>query len=694
MKRQPICSIAALLAAAVMVFLPAAPATASAKKLATPDQITFTSEDRATCVSIVNSLERNHYSGKRLNNAMSSRILDRYLTMLDPSKNLFTQEDIDRFEPMRYRLDNTLKKGDLTPGYDLFNLFLERSRERLEHIITLAKTWETALDFNTTETIDLTREEMPWPANREELELLWKKALKNAVLNLKLDEETNDAITETLTKRYTSRLKRLAQTNSADSFRTFMNAVAMSFDPHTQYFPPRISEDFDIQMSLSLEGIGAVLQNEYEYTKVVRLITAGPAEKSNQLMPGDRIIGVGQNDLGDIQDVVGWRIDDVVKLIRGPKDTVVRLKIIPAEKKGDHNARLVSIKRDKVKLEDQAAKKTVETVHANGRDYTIGIIDIPAFYQDFKSSQAGVTDYRSTTRDVRQLIEELKKEKIDGLIIDLRNNGGGSLQEVNQLVGLFINSGPTVQIRGRSGFMSRLNDPDPSIAYTGPLVVMINRMSASASEIFAGAIKDYNRGVITGTRSFGKGTVQALQAIDKGQLKLTSAKFYRISGKSTQNLGVAPDISYPRLYNPEETGESSLKGALPWDMSRRAEFQPYKELSPFIGTLRINHDKRTEASPDFIYLRSKYRLASDIYNLKQWSLNEKKRKEQKERFTTMELEIENRSRQAKGLAPLEKMEESDTRKAESNTDHDFLLKETEQVVADFIDLAKTEDLHW
>jgi carboxyl-terminal processing protease len=694
MKRQPIGSIAALLAAAVMVFLPAAPATASAKKLAPPDQITFTSEDRATCVSIINSLEHNHYSGKRLNNAMSSRILDRFLTMLDPSRTLFTQEDIDRFEPMRYRLDNTLKKGDLTAGYDLFNLFLERSRERLEHIITLAKTWETALDFTTAETIDLTREEMPWPANREALELLWKKSFKNAVLTLKLDKETNDAITETLTKRYTSRLNRLAQTNSADSFRTYMNAVAMSFDPHTQYFPPRISEDFDIQMSLSLEGIGAVLQNEYEYTKVVRLITAGPAEKSNQLMPGDKIIGVGQNDLGDIQDVVGWRIDDVVKLIRGPKDTVVRLKIIPAEKKGDHNARLVSIKRDKVKLEDQAAKKTVKTVHANGRDYTIGIIDIPAFYQDFKSSQAGVTDYRSTTRDVRQLIEELKKEKIDGLIIDLRNNGGGSLQEVNQLVGLFINSGPTVQIRGRNGFMSRLNDPDPSIVYAGPLVVMINRMSASASEIFAGAIKDYNRGVIAGTRSFGKGTVQALQAIDKGQLKLTSAKFYRISGKSTQNLGVAPDISYPRLYNPEETGESSLKGALPWDMSRRAEFQPYKELSPFIGTLRTNHDKRTEASPDFIYLRSKYRLASDIYSLKQWSLNETKRKEQKERFTTMELEIENRSRQARGLDPLEKMEESETRKAESNTDRDFLLKETEQVVVDFIDLAKTEGLHW
>ncbi len=694
MKRQPICLIAALLAAGVMVFVPPALATASAKKLASPDRITFTSDDRTTCVSIINSLERNHYSGKRLNNAVSSRILDRYLTMLDPSKSLFTQEDIDRFEPLRYRLDNTLKKGDLTPGNDLFNLFLSRSSERLDYMTTLAKTWETNLDFTTTETIDLSREEMPWPANSKALELLWKKALKNAVLTLKIDKETNDAITETLTKRYASRLNRLAQTNSADGFRTYMNAVAMSFDPHTQYYPPRISEDFDIQMSLSLEGIGAVLQNEYEYTKVVRLITAGPAEKSNQLMPGDRIIGVGQDDLGEIQDVVGWRIDDVVKLIRGPKDTVVRLKIIPAEKKGDHNARLVSIKRDKVKLEDQAAKKTVETVHANGRDYTIGIIDIPAFYQDFKSSQAGATDYRSTTRDVRQLIEELKKEKIDGLIIDLRNNGGGSLQEVNQLVGLFINSGPTVQIRGRNGFMSRLNDPDPSISYTGPLVVMINRMSASASEIFAGAIKDYNRGIIAGTRSFGKGTVQALQSIDKGQLKLTSAKFYRISGKSTQNLGVAPDISYPRLYNPEETGESSLKGALPWDMSRRAEFQPYKDLSPFIGTLRANHEKRTEASSDFLYLRSKYRLASDIYNLKQWSLNETKRKEQKERFTTMELEIENRSRQAKGLDPLEKMEESENRTAESNSDHDFLLKETEQVVVDFIDLAKTKELHW
>jgi len=696
MKRQPVCLIATIVAAFFLIFTPIAIAKTapSDQKLTSFKPVNFTNDDQATCISIVNSLERNHYSEERLDNAMSSKIFDRYLTMLDSSKSLFTKNDIEKFEPLRYRFDNTLQKGDLAPGFDLFNLFIERSRERLVYLINLSKTWEKELDFTTPDTIDLVREEMPWPANRAELELLWKKELKNDVLTIKLNDEKEEPITETLTKRYTSRLNRLAQTNSEDSFRTFMNAVTMSFDPHTQYFPPRDSEDFDIQMSLSLEGIGALLQSEYEYTKVVSLITAGPAEKSNQLMPGDKIIGVGQNDLGEIQDVVGWRIDEVVNLIRGPKDTVVRLKIIPAENKGAHDPRIVSIKRDKVKLEEQAASKKVKTLKVNNKDYTLGIIEIPVFYQDFKGSQAGDTDYRSTTRDVKRLIAELKQENIDGLIIDLRNNGGGSLQEVNQLVGLFITTGPTVQIKGRKGFISQLNDPDPAIDYKGPLVVMINRMSASASEIFAGAIKDYSRGIIVGDRSFGKGTVQALQSINKGQLKLTSAKFYRISGESTQNLGVTPDIYYPLLYNPEETGESSLKGALPWDISEKAEFQAYPDLNPTIAKLRADHEKRTDKSPDFIYLKAKYNLASEIYSLKQWSLMEAERLGEKNKFTTMELEIENQFRQAKNLPPLKSMEKNEARTPKSNKEDDFLLNETEQVMVGFIDITKTKGLQW
>ncbi len=691
MNRHTLYSFLALVVALLIFITPQAGAK---QGLATAEKFTFTDEDQATAVAIARSLERNHYAGQRLNNTVSALIFDRYLNMLDPGRDLFVQKDIDRFEPLRYRFDNALKRGDLAPAYTIFDLFIERSRQRLVYFTTLAHTWETALDLDSNETIDLVRKEMPWPADRQALDHLWKKEFLNAVLTLKLDNETDDAITETVTKRYTSRLNRLDQTTSADCFRTFMNAVTMSFDPHTQYFPPRLSEDFDIQMSLSLEGIGAVLQNEYEYTKVVSLITAGPADKSRQLMPGDKIIGVGQDAIGEIQDVVGWRIDEVVKLIRGPKDTTVRLKIIPAEKKGLQSARVVSIKRDRVKLEEQAAKKRIDTITENNRTYTIGTIEIPVFYQDFKGSQAGDQNYRSTTRDVRQLIEELKSEKIDGLIIDLRNNGGGSLQEVNQLVGLFITTGPTVQIKGRNGAMSRLTDPDPSIAYTGPLVVMINRMSASASEIFAGAIKDYNRGVIVGTRSFGKGTVQALQSIYSGQLKLTSAKFYRISGKSTQNQGVAPDIDYPLFYNPDETGESALEGALAWDISQRAEFKPYRDLARIIEKLEKAHGERTRHNPEFTYLREKYDLASQIYNIKQWSLNETKRRQEKEQFTAMELDIENKLRHSRNLPPLETLEDDKTRTKDADPENDFLLKETGQVLVNFIDLSREEGLAW
>ena len=691
MKPSVLYSFSAVIAAFLLFFTP----VSQAKQLPEAGEaLTFTVEDQATAVAIVRSLERNHYSGQRLNNAVSSRIFDQYLTMLDPGRILFTQSDIDGFEPFRYRFDNDLKRGNIAPAYGIFKRFMERSRQRLVSFTTLADTWKTTLDFTTDETIDLVRKEMPWPSDEKTLEHLWKNEFLNVVLNLKLEDETDEAISETVTKRYASRLNHLDQTNSADCFRTYMNAVTMSFDPHTQYFPPRLSEDFDIQMSLSLEGIGAVLQSEYEYTKVVSLIAAGPAEKSHNLMPGDKIIGVGQNLTGEIQDVVGWRIDEVVKLIRGPKDTVVRLKIIPAEKKGLQSAKVVNIKRDRVRLEEQAAKQSLATVNVNNRDYTIGTVEIPVFYQDFKGSQAGEKEYRSTTRDVRRLIDELKQENIDGLIIDLRNNGGGSLQEVNELVGLFIKTGPTVQVKGRNGFMSKLTDPDPSIVYTGPLIVMINRMSASASEIFAGAIKDYNRGILVGTRTFGKGTVQVLQSINNGQLKLTNAKFYRISGKSTQNRGVSPDIFYPMLYNPEDIGESALDGALPWDMSQRAEFTPYRDLAPAIEKLGQAHEQRIISNPEFAYLRERYDLTTQIYNVREWSLNETKRRLEKEQFKTTELAIENRLRASRNLPPLESLEQKETRTKDIDPEKDILLKETELIMVDFIDFSKNQGLIW
>lgn len=669
------------------------------RKIPKPARVTYTKEDSETCVNIINFLQRYHYAKKTLDDEISSEILDRYLSMLDPSKMLFTQADIKSLELIRHRLDNSLSGGDLSPGFHLFNLYLDRFREQLIYSMEIVEDWKNTLDFTMNESFAVNREDSPWPESTEELHDLWRKSVKNIILILKHDKNSDDEITETLKKRYTGRLNRLLQTDARDAFSLFMNAVTMSFDPHTQYFPPRQSEDFDIQMSLSLEGIGAVLQSDNEYTKVVRLIPAGPAEKSRLLTPGDRIIGVGQDDATEIQDIVGWRIDDVVKLIRGPKGTLVRLEIIPADKSGSHTTKTITLKRDTVKLEEQSAHKTVTTLEANNRTYTIGVIDIPAFYLDFKGYQAGEDDYRSTTRDVRKLLDELKAEKIDGLIIDLRDNGGGSLQEVNQLTGLFIPSGPTVQIKSGNGRLSLLNDPDEEIVYSGPLVVMTNRMSASASEIFAGAIKDYNRGIIVGTRTFGKGTVQALQPIDKGQLKLTSAKFYRISGESTQSRGVEPDIEFPNIYNVEETGESSLKGFLPWDTSDRARYRPYKDMTPLIDSLKKEHIARASRNPGFIYLQEKYDLSKEMAGVSQWPLDEQERNLRRGEMDKKELAIENRYREQRGLALISSVKELDDEKTDSALDNgkaqdDPLLDETRHVLADFIELARSRGYSW
>ncbi len=663
-------------------------------------QLNYTREDAYTGMAIVKSLERYHYSGQRLDDALSAKILEKYLSTLDPARNLFTQGDINEFEQVKYWLDNSLERGNLHPGYVMFNVYLQRSLQRLNYIKSLIPGWEKHFDFSKKEAISLDRKNDPWPKNLDELKALWHQELKNEILTRKLDNIAPEEITTNLKKRYHNRITRLAQINEKDIFNSYMNAVTMSFDPHTQYFPPRISEDFDIQMSLSLEGIGAVLQTEDEYTKVVRLVPAGPADKSGKLKPGDKITGVGQGDQGEIQDTQGWRIDEVVKLIRGPRDTIVRLEIIPADKKGTQHTKTIAIKRDEVKLEEQAARKKIETVLQGDASYKIGIIELPTFYLDFKAFQEGKETYRSTTRDVLKLIEELKNENIDGLVMDLRDNGGGSLQEVNDLTGLFIKSGPTVQIRSRNGDMSQLDDPDPNILYQGPLMVMINRMSASASEIFAGAIKDYHRGIIVGTQTFGKGTVQAMQSLGSGQLKLTSAKFYRVSGESTQNRGVLPDIEFPPLYNSKEIGESALDNALPWDRSPKAAFQAFRDMTPLLSLLQEKHYQRIAHNPDFDYLNEKFMRSTEIFNIKELSLNEKERRDQTALFDQQELAMENRYRRAKGLAPLtsvtelKKQSEPEGGDKKGEKKEDLLLVETTHLMADFIEVSRTRGYQW
>jgi len=517
---------------------------------------------------------------------------------------------------------------------------------------------------------------------------LWEQELKNHIISLILNDQQTALISETIEKTYSARLNRLLQTNSNDIFQIFMNTVTASFDPHTQFFPPRASEDFDIHMSLSLEGIGAVLQNEYEYTKVIRLIPKGPADKSNLLMPGDKIIGVGQGETGEIKDTIGQRIDHVVKLIRGPKNSFVRLKIIPAKK--NDSIKTIQIKRDQVKLEDQSAKKDVVTIEHNNQTLKLGIIEIPNFYIDFNAYNRGDKDYKSTTKDVQKLLHELKDETIDGLIIDLRDNGGGSLKEANELTGLFLKSGPVVQIKSKYR-TTILYDEDPSIEYSGPLIVLINRMSASASEIFAGAIKDYQRGVIVGTRSFGKGTVQEMRPIGKGKLKLTSAKFYRVSGDSTQNLGILPDLEYPQVYRIKDTGESSLEGSLPWDTTKKTYYDQYRSLSLVNKKLNMIYQQRSLKDPGLNYLKKTIEMASRLNDQTALSLNLDTRKSEKKQYEQLEIDIENEYLRSIGKPAIEKL---DQEKMKTEDLKKILMDQTYLVMADFIGLSNDLGFSW
>ena len=640
------------------------------------------------CISIVRALERSHFTGKKMDNTMSAQVFDRYIKHLDPGKHLLTRTDMDEFEPFRFLMHRAVKRGDLGPAYEIFNRYQVRSSQRLNYILEMIGTWETDMDFTKNETIVVDNDTRAFVPETKDLFPLWKKELKNHIITLKIDGQDNEKISETLTKIYKNRLARLSQTHTRDVFQLFMNAVTSCFDPHTQYFPPRASEDFDIHMSLSLEGIGAVLQNEYEYTKVVRIIPKGPADKSHLLMPGDKIIGVGQGKDGEIKDTIGQRIDDVVKLIRGPKDSYVRLKIIPAKKAGATNT--ISIKRDKVKLEEQSAQKKVVSVTVEDRAYKIGIIEIPNFYIDFAAYHRGDEDYKSTSKDVEKLLAELKNENIDGLIVDLRDNGGGSLKEANDLTGLFLKSGPTVQIKTKHR-ISRLYDQDPAIAYTGPLVVLMNRMSASASEIFAGAIKDYNRGIVVGTRSFGKGTVQELKPLGDGRLKLTSAKFYRVSGKSTQHKGVEPDIWFPKLYRVNQTGESALDGALLWDRIMTTRYTAYRSMTPLLPLVSDRYRQRAAEAPGMIYLKKRIDMANALGDLTTLSLNLEDRKALDRSQADQELELENGFRQQKGEPPLASLDETTPKIKEFKT---ILLEQTQYLAADFVDKSRELGYFW
>ena len=612
-----------------------------------PAELEPTRQQAKASREVVDLLDDKNYERVDLDNNMANKVFDRYFKDLDGSHSYFMLSDIQGFEPLRAGFGDALRGGNLKTAFVIYNRYEQRVVERLGFVIDELNKGVGRIDFKKDESLETNREKAPWPANQAELDYLWRKRVKAAALSLRMTGKSDADIQKTLLKRYKSQLAHIEQTKTDDAFQVFMDSFTMSYDPHTEYFSPRSSTNFNINMSLSLEGIGAVLQSEDEYTKVVRLVTGGPADKAKQLKPGDRIVAVAQGN-EDFVDVVGWRIDEVVDLVRGAKGTTVRLEIIPSDAVDEHKTRTISIVRNTVALEDQAAQKKVITLTRNGHSYKIGVIKLPEFYADFAAQQNGDPNYRSTTRDVKRLITELKAENINGLVLDLRNNGGGSLAEANSLVGLFIETGPTVQVRDSLGHIEVLGDPDPSVTYSGPLVCLINRLSASATEIFAGAIQDYGRGLIVGSNSFGKGTVQSLRDLNFGQLKITEAKFYRISGASTQHRGVVPDIVFPNIVDDTDIGESALPNALPWDTIPPAPFFTYQDFSKILPGLRDASQKRQAADPDFQYLNEEIAFSRTLKDKTSISLNENKRREEQKQVDDARLAIENRRRAAKG----------------------------------------------
>lgn len=672
---------------AMCLAVQAPPASESLKASDYVREIVPLKEHQRVTMEIIRNLKRNHFRKIPIDDTLSNRVFKRYLDEIDPLRIYFLSADIKEFEPLRNTLDDALIQGDVTPAFKIYNRYQSRLAQRLVFLINRIEGGPKNLNLEQDEFIETDRKNAPWPSSRAELEDLWLKALKNEVVNMRLDGKTASEITDTLSKRYKNQLKKVSQTMSEDVFQAFMEALTTSYDPHTQYFSPRSSENFNINMSLSLEGIGAMLSMDNEYTKVVHLIPAGPADKSGQLKPNDRIIGVGQGTEGEIVDVIGWRLDDVVDLIRGPKDTVVRLKIMPAHSADEHQTKVIRLIRSTVQLEEQAASKDMIEIARGGHTYRIGIIDIPTFYLDIRAMNAGSDDYKSTTRDVRHILNQLASQKVDGIVIDLRDNGGGSLQEANTLTGLFIKRGPTVQIRYTEGGTDVLSDSDSRISYAGPLAVCINRLSASASEIFAGAIQDYGRGIIIGENSFGKGTVQTLVSLSRGQLKITTAKFYRISGESTQNRGVMPDILYPSLYDKNTIGESTLEEALPWDSIRHIPHFTFMDLIPFEQQLRTMHNARIEHDPEYVYTLGMINYLKEAREKTRLSLKLSTRLQEKKRSEKRRLDLENSLRKLEGLKPLTNLEQlqedkEDTQQKKPAKD-DSILIESSNILVDY-----------
>jgi carboxyl-terminal processing protease len=617
---------------------------------------------RSVARRVGSMLEGMHYSGSKLDDKLSNVVYTRFLESIDSQHTSLLASDIADFEQYKLRFDDMIRSGDVDPAFAIFARFQQRNRDRIKYALGQL---EKEPDWTLKETFEFDREKAPWAASTTELDEYWRKRVKNDALSMILSGKTWDETTKLLKKRYEQTLKRIDQVSADDVFESLMNSYARAYDPHSSYFSPRSSEEYRIQMSLNYDGIGASLQLVDDYVTIMNVIEGGPAAVAGTLTVKDRITGVGQGKEGPITDVFGWRIDDVVQLIRGRAGTQVRLQVLPAGAAPGTPEKSLQFTRNKVTLEAQAAQKELRTLKRGDKEIKVGVINVPAFYQDVEAQNAGDKNFRSTTRDVRRLINELKAEKIDGLVLDLRGNGGGYLPEATALTGLFVDKGPVVQLKVTTGELEVQDDPEPGVAYSGPLAVLVDRFSASASEIFAGAIQDYHRGVVLGQRTFGKGTVQNLVPLDRwsprpvnGQLTVTIGKFYRVTGESTQHRGVEPDVVLPSQIDMEEFGESALQGALPWDRIPGVPFRSEaKSAQPNIAALATEEKTRAERDPDYRWLVADLAAAEAMRKQTSLSLNLQERKTERERLEKERLARENTRRAAQKLPPLKNSEE-------------------------------------
>jgi len=642
--------------------------------------------------------ENSHYSEIRINDEVSSKILESYIDSMDGNKSYFLLSDIEYFNNLSNQIDDMIGSQSLQPVFDMYEVYRTRAKERMTYAL---QQLELKKDFTIDENFLFDRSNSTWANTINELNEIWRKRVKNDALNLKLTGKEWSEIQELLNKRYSRFLKQMDQLNNDDVFESFMNAFTHSLDPHSSYMSPRNSEEYQIQMSLSYYGIGATLQIEDDYVLIVNLIPGGPAAIDGKLKPKDKITAVGQGVDGKLIDVIGWRIGDVVELIRGPENTVVKLQILSSGAIPGASEKIINITRNQVKLEDQAAKSNIISVPRENTEWNIGVITIPSFYRDFKSMMDGNRDYASTTKDVKRIIKELKEKNIDALILDLRSNGGGHLTEATALSGLFIENGPIVQLRNANGRISRLDDPDPSrrLAYDGPLIVLVNRFSASASEIFAAAIQDYGRGIIVGQQTFGKGTVQNLYPLNRyikkpkdkefGQLTMTIGKYYRVTGESTQHRGVMPDIELPSHIDLQLVGESTRKTALPWDTIRTAKFKLYNPaLENAIPSLSKKSISRSKTNDDLRFLIEEIEKLKNFRAKKTISLNLEQREQERnteiqdqlkrgnERISALNLELGIEAPDF--IKSLEELEQLDLPEVDIN------LNEAAEIAADLI----------